>query len=394
MRTPLLSLLLLAAPLAACRPPVASVEGALTAQSGFVDPLGVLNEGASASDVAPRAHALATLTRDAPAEEARAWALRGLYDPDDYTRGRVAAALIARVEEPWAAEALLGLVTRADVDPYTRGPAALALARRGHPGAKDALTRALDAVEEPWRRAPLNLALAALGDADALAELSAVLKGGDVPMRVDFIIACGGAGLPLAEPLRDGLDRVEEEMVLPMAGALLLVGDPRGALTLRAALLDPSIERRLEAIDTLKLLPHEDAARLLKGARRGGPPASRHWATLVLVARGEAPLSEAMNQLESEDRELRQQAAWAIGERLRLDGAPDRREARQARAALTRALGDDEDAVAVAAARALALCGTPEELPALSARLNDESIGARVELAAAMYTILARGRSS
>jgi HEAT repeat protein len=113
---------------------------------------------------------------------------------------------------------------------------------------------------------------------------------------------------------------------------------------------------------------------------------------LVLVARGEAPLSEALNQLESEDRELRQQAAWAIGERLNRDANPDRREARQARAALVNALGDHEDGVTVAAARALALCGTPEELPALSARLNDESIGARVELAAAMYTILARER--
>ena len=391
MRTPLL-LLALAASLAACRPPIAAVEGAVSAPTGFVDPLGVLNEGASASDVAPRAQALATLTRHAPAEEARSWALRGLFDPDDYTRGRVAAALIQRVDEPWARALLVELVGRADVDPYTRGPAALAVAKAADPGAKDALVRALAAVEEPWRRAPLNLALAVLGDVNALAELSAVLKGGDVPMRVDFIIACGAAGLPLAEPLRDGLDRVEEEMVLPLAGALLLLGEPRGALAIRAALLDPSVERRLEAIDTLKLLPHEDAARLLKSARRGGPPASRHWATLVLVARGEAPLSEALNQLESEDRELRQQAAWAIGERLNRDANPDRREARQARAALVNALGDHEDGVAVAAARALALCGTPEELPALSARLNDESIGARVELAAAMYTILARER--
>jgi hypothetical protein len=158
-----------------------------------VDPLGVLNEGASASDVAPRAQALATLTRHAPAEEARSWALRGLFDPDDYTRGRVAAALIQRVDEPWALALLVELVGRADVDPYTRGPAALAIAQAADPGAKDALVRALAAVEEPWRRAPLNLALAVLGDAGALAELSAVLKGGDVPMRVDFIIACGAA---------------------------------------------------------------------------------------------------------------------------------------------------------------------------------------------------------
>ncbi|MCK6519475.1 HEAT repeat domain-containing protein [Myxococcota bacterium] len=81
-----------------------------------------------------------------------------------------------------------------------------------------------------------------------------------------------------------------------------------------------------------------------------------------------------------------------MGERLHQDANPDRREARLARAALVKALGDDEDGVTVAAARALALCGTPDELPALSARLNDESIGARVELAAAMYTILARER--
>ena len=85
MRTPLL-LLVLAASFAACRAPIASVESALTGQTGFVDPLVVLNEGASASDVAPRAQALATLTRNAPAEEARSWALRGLFDPDDYTR--------------------------------------------------------------------------------------------------------------------------------------------------------------------------------------------------------------------------------------------------------------------------------------------------------------------
>ncbi|MCK6519474.1 hypothetical protein L6R46_30970 [Myxococcota bacterium] len=271
MRTPLL-LLVLAASFAACRAPIASVETALTGQTGFVDPLGVLNEGASASDVAPRAQALATLTRNAPAEEARSWALRGLFDPDDYTRGRVAAALIQRVDEPWALALLVELVGRADVDPYTRGPAALAVAQAADPGAKDALVRALATLEEPWRRAPLNLALAVLGDVNALAELSAVLKGGDVPMRVDFIIACGAAGLPLAEPLRDGLDRVEEEMVLPLAGALLLLGEPRGALAIRAALLDPTVERRLEAIDTLKLLPHADAARLLKSARRGGPP--------------------------------------------------------------------------------------------------------------------------
>ncbi|MCK6524396.1 HEAT repeat domain-containing protein [Myxococcota bacterium] len=393
MRTPTLALLLLfVAPLAACRPPVASVESVVTAQGGFVDPLGVLNEGASAADVAPRAQALATLTRHAPPDEARAWALRGLFDPDDYTRGRVTAALIQRIAEPWAAALLLDLVGRADVDPYTRGPAALALAQAKDPGAKDALTRALAEIEEPWRRAPLNLALAVLGDAEALNELSAVLKGGDVPMRVDFIIACGAAGLPLAEPLRDGLDRVEEEMVLPLAGALLLLGEPRGALALRAALLDPTIQRRLEAIDTLKLLPEEDAQRLLKRARRGGPPAVRGWATMVLVAQGEAPLSEAVRTLDEEDRELRQQAAWAIGERLRRDGEPERREARQARAALTRVLGDAEISVAIAAARALALCGTPEELPALSAQLNDESISARVELAAAMYSILARAK--
>ena len=98
-----------------------------------------------------------------------------------------------------------------------------------------------------------------------------------------------------------------------------------------------------------------------------------------------------MESLLSLDREVRQQAARALGRWLAVAGdAAPRRQVKLARAGLLQALQDDETSVRAEAIAALAAVGLAEDLEALAPLTASDSPQERAEAAAALLHIAAR----
>lgn len=166
----------------------------------------------------------------------------------------------------------------------------------------------------------------------------------------------------------------------------MLAGEDRGAARLRQA-LGGELEERLEAVDLLDRVEGPQAGELLERARAVGPEPVSARAALALLARGELGPEPALAALGSEDRELRQQAARALGRAWLRWGEAPRRDARRVREALLAALADPDDAVRVEAARALAVVGDGAGGALLAGRVASEELGVQVELAAAMLAV-------
>lgn len=376
--------LVLLLPLMGCIHAVGPALDAPELVRGQADPLQVLREGTQALDTSVRARALAVLIQSAAEPAGGAWAPQALYDPDDWVRLEATRALIGRLPEPESAALLRGLLSRAEVDPYVRSVAGVALARQGDRGALDLLLSAMREQPRRWQAAAFALPAAMLGDAEALTLLRGVLERGDLPLRLEFALDCGRSGLPeLVPALLQGLDHSEDEMRLPMSAALMLLGEPKGEAQLRQA-LGGELEQRLEAVDLLDRVEGEAALDLLRKARSAGPDPVRDRASLALLARGELGPEVAVQAMSSEDRELRQLAAQALGRAWQVWPEASRRDLRRVREALLYALADPDEAVRAQAIRSLALVGDGADGALLAGRMSEEDLALRVELAAAM----------
>jgi len=353
-------------------------------------PTGVLAEGAEALDVTIRQLSLGQLVRFSEDPGGGDWAGRALHDPSPYVRRRAVEALGSRLPEELSRIRLQEVVGRADIDAYTRGQAARLLASAEDHSTLPVVQEALASSQEDWERAPLAFAALVLGDDDALEGLDEALRRGDFPMEVDFFLDLGLSGrAELAEPLAAATERLEEDLLLPAAVSLIRLGHDRGSRLVREALGAEDPEIRLQALDFLADLEGDEATALIERARASGPPPVSSYAELVAFARGEGSPRLALEQAASIDREDRQQAVWAMGRHLL--AAPETRHASDLRRALRRALGDVELVVVHEAIEALAVAGRPGDVPALEELLQQELLGVRVAVAAAILEIGSRG---
>lgn len=351
-----------------------------------LDPKDVLAAGASELEASIRLRALGLLVRYVAEEGGGSWGPRALYDPSPSVQAEAVRALVSRAQEPRSRDLLNAIAARPGVDPYVRGHAALELALLGDNAALDALNAAIGATGKPWERAPLALAAARMGDAAALEPLAAALRGGEFPLEIPFFLDCGRSGLgALVPPLTEASARVEEELILPIAAALLLLGDDKGEALFRDALGAQNVELRLEAVDYLAESTAAAAPDLLGRARNAGPAPVRDWATMALVARGLERPELALDAMASGDRELRQQGAWALARAIAREEKSQRAE--DLRHDLLRGLYDLDPPVVIETARGFALVGQPGDCPALSGLLVDQPLSVQVEAAGAMLAI-------
>lgn len=346
-----------------------------------VRPLDVLVDAASDLDPTPRARALRLLVEHAEDPGGGEWAARALLDPSPWVQRAGVEGLVARLPEPESAARLEGYVARQGADPYVRGLAARHL---GTATARDAMARAWRAARRSWERAPLALAAAVLGDAEAVEPLGRALASGELGLETSFVAAVGASGLTALLPaLAAAGEAVEDELVLPLAGARLALGDPDAEPIFRRALADADVERGLEAVDVLAALDHEAAVGLLRRARQAGSEPVRRYAELVSAAReGEVgPIGRAATDA---DPELRGLAMRFAAEAVRRAPA-DRRVAREARRVVELGLADELPTVRLAALDAATVVDLDVESALLEANLRHPVAAIRLGAAGALW---------
>jgi HEAT repeat protein len=359
-----------------------TLEGALPDEasetSSATDPLTVLTESATSEDPSPRARALALLLEQ---EGPGRWGQQALADESDWVR-RAAIEALARRSDPDSRALLEGLVADPQVDPYLRGLAAL---RAPGPASAEAIRAALEQEREAWRVAPLALAAVRLGDEAARARLVRALESGELPLEIEFMHEIGQTGdASLVPALVHAQERVEEELVLPIASARLMLGDAAGEQALRTALSEDDEERRLEALDYLVELDHPAATTLLRRASSLGPDLVTWYADLALAARTDTNGQVFEKAFAEPDRELRSLAVRFAGEAL---GAPSKRAEKGAQKVLTQALSDPDAWVRAGACRAAAELGMTDTRTAMEALLGDEVELVRVEASGALLAM-------
>jgi len=343
------------------------------------DASATLETAAAELDVAVRARALELLIE----HQGASWAPRALFDPSPYVqRAGVSALATVGGDESWA---LIASLAARDIDPYTRSHAAVVLIEAGQ--AVPDLGWGDEHLH--WRRAPLALPSAMQGDADALSVLQADLGRGDYPLEIDFFLDLGGSDLPVADALISCSEMVEEELQLAIAVALMDLGHAEGDKRFKQALHADSLETRLEAVDYLAERPDEGSTALLKKARNIGPVEVTEWANLALVSRGEEKPDVALQALASTDRELRQQAVWALSHWLvAVEGSS--RDRKTAHKALVAMLGDPEPVVVMEAIQGLGRAGSMQDRAMLAGFMAQDDRGMSIEAAGAILAIEAR----
>lgn len=346
---------------------------------GEGDARATLQAASAELDVAVRARALKLLI----VYEGADWAPRALFDPSPYVQRAGVEALVELGDDD--SYALIAALASRDVDPYTRSYAAVRLLESGRAvpdlGFSDERLH--------WRRAPLALPAAMQGDPDAIAALDADLRRGDYPLEIAFFLDIGASGLPVAEALIEGTGLVEEELELAIACALMDLGHKDGEARFKDALHADSLETRLEAVDYLAERDDELSVELLKKARSIGPAPVEAWADLALIAHGESGPDAAFTALASSDRELRQQAVWALSHWL-LESEGSTRDAKQAHKALVAMLGDPEPVVVMESIQALGRAGIMDDRALLAGFMALDDRGMSIEAAGAILAIEAR----
>jgi HEAT repeat protein len=268
------------------------------------------------------------------------------------------------------------------VDPYLRGLAAL---RAPGPSTSASMSAAVRSEREGWRIAPLALAAVRLGDDSALPALVSSLSAGELSLEVGFLAeVVQAADATLVPALASAQERVEEELVLPVAAARVELGDLGAEQTLRKALADEDVERRLEALDYVVTLPDASALPLLRRAVEVGPELVTAYADLALAARTGADPDTFGRAYASADREVRALAVRFAGE------AAARGSARRERAAIAvvlDAMDDDALAVRVEACRAAGELRLAAAAPQAARLLRDEAELVRVEASGALLSL-------
>lgn len=335
-----------------------------------------LEEAAADLDVGLRGPALGQLVRSSPEPAGGAWGQRAAFDPSPWVQREGVEALAARLPEAESAELLLALASRPEVEPYTRGLAALELADQGDRRASPAMVRCMEE-RTGWRALPCALAAARFQEPAGEARLREALSEEELPLDLDFVAALGGSGLMFVGPeLLAAHTWVEEPLRVPVAAALFELSPGEGAPLLRGHLVDPDVEIRLEALDFLRESRQPEAAELLARAAQADDAAGS-YARLIEVARGTRAHGLALAALVSPDREVRSWAAWALGEAPGTEWT--RRDRKAVSDALLAAAADDEVIVVLAAARALGTTGEAAELAALDGLLDSEFAQVRLE---------------
>ncbi len=336
------------------------------------DPLEVLRSGADSADPTPRARALALLAASGPD-----WDDEGLSDASPWVQRAVIEAVADRGDGA-GRSALEALATREDLDPIVRGLAAV----RGEasaPGWQDA--------HEPWVVAPLALAAMAHGDDGAREALADALATGELPLEVELVLEVGRSGDPALLPaLQRAQDRVEDELVLAVAAARLLLGDSTAEQVFRKAITDSDVERRLEALDYLVDIDAAAAEALLRKAAGQGPELVTWYAELALAARTGSDPDLFARALADADREVRVLGARFAGEAA-AGGPANKKVVKAARKAIVDALADPDAPVRAEALRAVSRVGLEEARAAATALLGDEHQLVRIEAAGALLTL-------
>ncbi len=307
------------------------------------------------------------------------WAGRGSYDPDGWVQSQTVDAMAPYAEEPAMRGVLAQLATRDSADAYARSHAAVVLAQTGGDDTvRDALSAAVTQSRDPWNRSALALGAMALGDTTHTGSLTDAVARGDIALELTFIQDLGHTGNPsVLEALVAASDRVEEELVLAVAAARMLLGDDAGRSLLITATNDDDPLVQLAVIDTVLDIPGNKP--VLKAAMRSRDAIAGEYAALAWDAVRDRVSDRFPRALESDDPELRLAALDLLG---RTSSNPD-----LARDLARRALLDDVPRVRAAAARRLgelglqAAAGDTERLQVL---LSDEDILVRVEAAGAL----------
>lgn len=374
-----LAVLLLACPRAPAERAVDDLPEQATAAVA-VDPTAVLEASAATDDPGARARALALLVAAVGAEP---WGERGLRDESDWVVRAVVDALGARSDA--RARALLeGLATDGGADPYVRGLAAL---RAPGTASATAMSAAWPAEAEAWRVAPLALAAVRLGDEAARPALEGALATGELPLDLEFLEELGRSGdAGVARALGVAQDRVEEELVLPVAAARLVLGDATAEQVFRKALGDADEERRLEALDFLVEIDHPAATALLHKASSAGPDLVREYAGLALAARSGTDSEVFERAFAQPDRELRALAVHFAGV-AGTGGLGGRRTGRAVERVVLAGLDDADAAVRAEAARAVAGLRLAEGVAGLGPLLGDEVEPVRIEAAGGLLAL-------
>ncbi|MDP2308390.1 MAG: hypothetical protein Q8P18_20395 [Pseudomonadota bacterium] len=388
--------LLAAAPGCAHRAPAPPTALAARAPRAPLDPAckAALEAGAADLDVAVRRDAIAALLAADPTPAGGEWGQRGRFDPSEYVQRATVAELGARLDEPAARALLRTLVDDAGVSPWVRGAAAIPLARGVRDGGVPADEREADrarltaaaAQVTGGRGGALLLAAAIAGDTaghpdPAAARLADQLAAGNLPMELWFFRAIGESGVgSLVAPLTTALERVEPEIQLALAAALLELGGPAGERALVAALAEGG-DRALEALEYLADARSPAADVILEGAL-AGPPGVGDTAALVLFGRGRGDLRDVLRQLAEGEPDGRLLAALAAGRRLRREPTIDGGD--RLRAALRSGLPEAAPGLQLAAIEALGGSGVAADQAALTTLLADESVRIRVAAAVAL----------
>jgi len=343
------------------------------------DPRVVLDDGVASEDLSVRGRAVSALIEaDGVGEVARG----AVSDPDPWIQRAAVEALCDRDDD--ASHSLIASVVQdVDVDAYVRGRGAVCLVNAGG----EVAVEWAEGVEA-WNQPPLMLGAALQGDSEALEGLQQRLRHGELPLEVQFMFDAGRSGLvELLPALREAQGRVEEEMELPVAAAILLLGDPSGEQPLRLALADSVVERRLEALDYVVQIDGPNADALLRRAKAQGPDLVRWYADLVLASRKGNDAAIWSRALGSDDREVRVFAVRYAAE-LASDpvAAENRRTVRAARQAVSAGLRDADADVRIESLRALGGLGVAGDEDAVRANLTDRYEAVRVAAAAALVT--------
>jgi HEAT repeat protein len=340
------------------------------------EPLPQLKAGADSLDPSPRARALALLVEHVGPDP---WGRRALLDPTSWVRRAGIEALAAR-GDPESRAMLEAVAADAQADPYLRGLAAMRV--RG-PVATRAIVSALAEEREPWRVAPLALAAVQLGDGTALPVLQAALEAGELPLDLAFLEEVGRSGSgEVAAALALAQDRVEDELVLPVAAARMMLGDAAGEQALRKALSDPDEERRMEALDYVVLVDHPAAVTLLRRASSLGPERVRWYADLALAARTGGGAETFERAFASADRDVRM-----LSVRFAAASAEQHPSRRSPWPVVVDALRDPDATIRATAARGVAALHLDEARAATEALLSDEVQIVRIEAAAALLAL-------
>jgi HEAT repeat protein len=366
---------------AACHKPPATFSDTLltdvVVDVDAADPGEVLAEAVASSDPTPRARALSWLLKG---ESADAWLPVALHDASPWVQLAAVDALATR-----GAAGQPGLQRLADEGgtPIVRMAAALALPSQPPDRALGARLLADAEGRAPWHQVPLALAATAHGSSDAPAVLSAALATGELPLDLHLMRALGQHAPPSAlDALATAQHRVPDDLQVALAAARLALGDDRAEAPLREALHGDSAQR-MEALDALLPVVHPAVDSLVRRARQGASPLVGWHADLVMAARTGEDSPRLVAAFDEPDPEVRRLAVHLA--RHTLEHAPDsRRAARDARAALWKAIDDPDATVRAAAAAALGERMPSEALPALRALQTDESPIVRLEVAGAL----------